>query len=171
METRISQISSNNEGQFVNAPSAYLVGAEAEARSRLGELHPRLSPFQVVANFTLIHSEVDGERKRTIQGQSPYLVNGMLFFEAFRGALQMSLLYNLVGRRLTKVGVDDLPDVFEDSRESLEYAYSQRLSKRLKFKATARNLTDAEFLTKQGGLVVRRTVPGPSFTLGMSYAL
>ena len=171
VETRISQISSNNEGQFVNAPSAYLAGAEAEARSRLGGLHPALSPFQVVANFTLIHSEVDGERKRTIQGQSPYLVNLMLFYEAFKGSLQMSLLYNRVGERLTKVGVDDLPDVFEDARESLEYAYSQRLSRHLKLKFTARNLTDAEFITRQGGLVVRRTVPGPNFTLGITYAL
>ena len=170
VEALIRQVSTQNEGQFENAPSAFLVGAELETRVRLGNLLPPLSPFQVITNLTLIRSEVDGERKRAMQGQSPYLLNAILFYEAFQGATQVSLLYNLIARRIAKVGVDDLPDIYEESRESLELAYSQRLARSLKMKAAAKNLTDAGSVSRQGGIVVRRTDPGLGYSLGLSYA-
>jgi outer membrane receptor protein involved in Fe transport len=170
VESRIRQISSNNRGEFVNAPSAELYGIESELRFGFERFHEILSPFQALANFTWIHSEVQGQRKRAMQGQSPYLINAILFLELFGGGSQMSLLYNRFGRRIAKVGVDIFPDVYEEARESLEFSYSQKYGKRLKSKFTAKNLTDAEVLQTQGGLTTKKVQPGRTYSFGFSYA-
>lgn len=170
VEVLIRQVSSNNRAEFVNAPSAYLYGFEGEMRLGLGQWHDMLEPVKVVTNYTWIHSEVEGSRKRPMQGQSPYLVNVILFFEPFDGKTQMSLLYNRFGRRISKVGVDKFPDVFEEPRSGVEFSISQKLPGGLKAKFTAKNLSDAEVLFKQGGLVTKRVSPGQSYSLGMSYA-
>jgi outer membrane receptor protein involved in Fe transport len=170
VEVLIRQVSSNNRAEFVNAPSAYLYGFEGEMRFGLGKWHDMLTPLKLVTNYTWIHSEVEGSRNRPMQGQSPYLVNVILFFEPFGGKTQMSLLYNRFGRRISKVGVDRFPDVFEEPRSGLEFSISQKLRGGLKTKFTAKNLSDAEVIFKQGGLVTKRVSPGISYALGLSYA-
>jgi outer membrane receptor protein involved in Fe transport len=170
VETRITQSGSNNRALFQNAPSADLYGVETEVRAGLARFHDLLASFEVVGNFTWIRSEVKGEQARPMQGQSPYLINAILFFEPFREKTQMSLLYNKFGRRLSKVGVLPFPDVYEESRESLEFSYSQRVYKGAKMKFTAKNLTNAELVQTQGGLVTRRVKPGPVYSLGATYA-
>ena len=170
VEIRIRQISSNNRAEFVNAPRATLWGAEWELRSGLDRLHDILSPFQVVGNFTWIHSEVDGARKRAMQGQSPYLLNAILFFEPAHGKTTMSLLYNRFGRRIAKVGVDNFPDVYEQARGSLEFSWSQTLARGVKARFNARNLFAESRVEKQGGLEVKRLEVTPSYSLGVSYA-
>jgi outer membrane receptor protein involved in Fe transport len=147
------------------------MGAEWEVRAGLERFHDLLLPFSVVGNYTWIYSEVEGERKRAMQGQSPYLVNAILFYEPPSGKTQMSLLYNKFGRRISKVGVDNFPDVYEEARESLEYSWSQTLAKGLKAKFTARNLTSAASVQTQGGLLLKRVENSPSFSLGVTYAL
>ena len=82
----------------------------------------------------------------------------------------MSLLYNKFGRRITKVGVDNFPDVFEEPRESLEFSYTQKWGKHIKSKFTARNITDAPVVQTQGGLIVKRQQPGSQYSLGVTYA-
>jgi outer membrane receptor protein involved in Fe transport len=170
VETRIKQVSSNYRAEFMNAQSATLTGAEWELRAGLGRFWETIEPFSVVGNLTWIHSEVKGDRKRAMQGQSPYLVNAILFFEPADGKIQMSLLYNKFGRRISKVGVDEFPDVYEEARESLEYSWSQTLARGLKAKFTARNLTSAPSVQTQGGLVLKRVENSPSYSLGVTYA-
>jgi hypothetical protein len=170
VELRIRNQSSNNRAEFMNASSALLWGAEWELRTGLGRLHELMQPFSVVGNYTWIYSEVKGERKRAMQGQSPYLINAILFFEPFDAKTQMSLLYNKYGRRISKVGVDNFPDVFEQGRESLEFSWTQTLATGLKAKFTARNLTSAEKVETQGGLIVKRVETPASYSLGVTYA-
>src|SRR5690606_9087568 len=71
VEARIKQGASNNTTDFVNAPSAYLYGFEAESRLSLKRISDLLHPFKALINCTWIASEVKGERKRSMQGQSP----------------------------------------------------------------------------------------------------
>ena len=152
VEVLIRQVSSNNRAEFVNAPSAYLYGLEGEMRFGLGQFHDFLDPVKLVSNYTWIHSQVEGSRKRPMQGQSPYMVNFILFFEPFGGKTQMSLLYNRFVRRISKVGVDRSPDVFEEPRSGVEFSVSQKLPGGLKAKFTAKNLSDAEVVFTQGSL-------------------
>jgi outer membrane receptor protein involved in Fe transport len=170
VETLIEQVGSNNRARFVNVPSAWLYGLEGEVRFGLGRLGDFLEPAKLVANYTWIQSEVEGRRKRSMQGQSPYLVNVILFYEPFGGRTQMSLLYNRFGERIAKVGVDRFPDVLERPRSGLEFSLSQRLPGGLKSKFTAKNITDPEAVFTQGGLVTKRVSPGQSYSLGISYA-
>lgn len=170
VETRIRYGASNNRIDYANIPSAFLYGLEAESRLSLSRIHSSLSPFKVVGNYTWIQSEVEGSVKRAMQGQSPYLINAILFFEPSRGGAQMSLLYNRIGRRIAQVGVESFPDTYEEDRETLEFAWSQKIVRGLKLKFTAKNLTDAEREESQGGLVINRSQPGRSFSLGATYA-
>lgn len=170
VEIRIRPGASNSRATFINAPSADLLGAEWELRAGLERVHEMLLPFQIVGNFTWIRSEVEGERRRAMQGQSPYLVNAILFFEPEGTGARMSLLYNKFGRRIAKVGVPPFPDVYEEARASLEFSWSQTLSGGLKAKFTARDLTSAEKIETQGGLVVRRVAGEPTYSLGVTYA-
>lgn len=170
VEVSIRQNGSNDRAEYVNAGQAELWGAEVEARTGLGRLHDVLSPVSLTANYTRIHSVVSGQRRRAMQGQSPYLVNIILFFEPFQGKTQMSLLYNRFGRRIAKVGAGNFPDVYEEARESLEYSWSQTLARGLKARFTARNLTEDPRLQTQGGLVVNRIENARVYSLGVSYA-
>ncbi|MDQ3002810.1 MAG: TonB-dependent receptor, partial [Fibrobacterota bacterium] len=170
VETRIRYGASNNRIDYANIPAAFLYGFEAESRFSFSRFHSLLSPFKGVGNYTWIQSEVEGSVKRAMQGQSPYLINAILFFEPSRGGTQMSLLYNRIGRRIAQVGVESFPDTYEEERETLEFAWSQKIVRGLKFKFTAKNLTDAEREESQGGLVINRSKPGRSFSLGANYA-
>lgn len=169
VEISIRQNGSNDRAEYVNAAQAELWGAEVEARTGLGRFHEVLDPVSLTANYTRIHSEVSGQRRRAMQGQSPYLLNVILFIEAFEGKTQMSLLYNRFGRRIAKVGAGGFPDVYEEARESLEYSWSQTLAKGLKARFTARNLTEDPRLHTQGGLVVNRIENARVYSLGVSY--
>lgn len=170
VELRIQEATSNLRADYTNAPSASLIGLEGEVRAGFERIHDVLTPFQFVANYTWIRSEVEGRRKRTLQGQSPYLLNLILFYEIFDGGTQMSLLYNEFGRRLAKVGAGSFPDVYEESRSSLEYAWTQKLGKGFKSKFTARNLTSPASVQTQGGLITRRVKTVPTYSLGVTYA-
>lgn len=170
VEVSIRQNGSNDRAEYVNAERAELWGAEVEARTGLGRIHDVLSPVSFTANYTRIHSVVSGQRRRSMQGQSPYLVNLILFYEPFEGKTQMSLLYNRFGRRIAKVGAGNFPDVYEEARQSLEYSWSQTLAKGLKARFTARNLTEDPKLQTQGGLVVNRIENTRVYSLGVSYA-
>lgn len=170
VEVSIRQNGSNDRAEFVNADKAELWGAELEARAGFGRFHEVLAPLGITANYTRIHSVVSGQRKRAMQGQSPYLTNVILFYEPFGGKAQMSLLYNRIGRRIAKVGAGDFPDVYEEERQSLEYSWSQTLAKGLKAKFTARNLTEDPKIQTQGGLTVKRIENARSYSIGVSYA-
>ncbi len=170
VEVSIEAMPSNNRATFTNAPSADLWGVEGELRVNLDRVHDVLKPFQATLNLTWIHSEVEGEKKRAMQGQSPYLINAILFYEPFPDKMMMSLLYNRYGRRISKIGVGVFPDVYEEARESLEFSWSQTLAGGVKAKFTARNLTSASQEERQGGLTVKRIENTPTYSLGVSYA-
>jgi len=171
IEVQIFNAGSNNRQIYVNAPSAYIYGAEAEARFGLSRLHPWLSAFKAIGNATWIRSEVKGKVKRALQGQAPYIANGILQWEPSQGGMQVSLLYNIIGERIAKVGVYPFPDILDSPRQSLELSASQKLGEHFKLKFTAKNITDETVRQSQGGLVIKRKGSGRSFSLGMAYAL
>jgi outer membrane receptor protein involved in Fe transport len=170
VELNIRQVSSNFRSDFVNAPSAFLFGAETEARIGLGALMSSLTPFQFLGNFTWIYSEVDGRRKRAMQGQSPYLINAILFFEPENSPWQASILYNRIGPRIAKVGLGSFPDIQDESRQSLEAGLSYHLGRGVKAKLSGKNLLAENVKQTQGGLLIREYKTGRKISAGISYA-
>lgn len=154
---------------YVNTPRAVAYGGELEGRIDLKRVASWLSPFYAATNlsFVLSRIELDGagaafvegtNRRRPLQGQSPYVVNVELGGH-FRTGTDVTLAYNLFGRRISEVGVGSTPDAFEQPLHRLDATLSQSWGE-LRFKATATNLLDQAVVFKRAGVTVLEYRPG-----------
>lgn len=66
---------------------------------------------------------------RPLQGQSPYLINVSLLYDAEPQGLSATLLYNQIGRRITFVGSLDQPDIYESSRPVFDFQITKKLAR------------------------------------------
>jgi TonB-dependent receptor len=166
--------------QFRNADSARNLGGELELRLGLARLARPLRNFFFESNLALVYSRIElsaadaraVRASRPLAGQSPYVANlALRFLEPNRG-VTASLVYNVVGRRITDVAtlVGDVipPDTYESTFHSLDIVASAQLSKHLKLKAKVRNLLfQAKELTR-GDFLILRVDPGISGSLGLA---
>jgi len=108
-----------------------------------------------------------------LAGQAPYVVNLSLRCAHPVTTLSGGLVYNVVGPRITDVGVRVanliLPDVEELAFHSLDLLGSWGMGKHLKLSVRVRNLLMQHRVLKQGSLVVQDLKPGLSGSLGLSY--
>ncbi len=177
---------------FRNTESAVARGIELDLRKSLVGIFnsPFVDRFSVLANVSVIDSEVTvGEeleellrsRNRPLQGQSGFIVNAGLFYDDLARKLQVNILYNVIGKRILFVS-GPLPDTYEMPRNVLDINIRKRISDRLMLSIGARDILNQENLLLQDGnedgafnrktdQVVRRYMPGPSFSLGVSYQL
>lgn len=150
----------NREVQFKNTPQATVLGAEFEVRKDLGFVSDKLSNFSLSANLTLIDSEVDiaddefaarvqidpnANNTRNLFGQSDWIANATLTYQNDSIGLTSSLSLNAWGERLVLVSQGLLPDVYEDTRPTLDFTVSKTISKRWTLGFKARNLINPEF--------------------------
>jgi outer membrane receptor for ferrienterochelin and colicin len=155
---------------FGNAKSAKVVGVEAEIRKSLSfiggsNLFKNLSlvangawmkstTVQVIGNNGSQRDTVEG---RPLQGQSPYIVNGGLFYENAGWGTKLGIVYNVNGPRiyaksilnrkskLQATGNDSVqirPDLVQLPFQQLDLSFSQRIIKSLQVKFTLQNLLD-----------------------------
>ncbi len=119
-----------------------------------------LKNLSFVFNGALIHSKVyfaEGsfERNRPMQGQSPYLINTGLFYQNDNSGLSASVLYNRIGKRIETVGIpkqnpnDDIPDVYEMPRNSLDLSFSKKIGEHVEIKGGVKDLLNAKTTYKQ----------------------
>jgi len=128
---------------FANAQHATSVGAEFEARKNLAFMEPLLKTrlvrnFSVVMNASLIKSKVtptvgapSWNPTRTMQGQSPYIINAGLYYQNDSATTQITVMYNVFGARIVYVGSTQYPDVVEMPRNTLDITIQQKLSKKV----------------------------------------
>jgi outer membrane receptor for ferrienterochelin and colicin len=141
----------NNPTQysFENVNSAFSAGAEAELRKSLGFING-LKDFMLVMNSSIISSRVHFEegslaRSRPLEGQSPFIVNAGLFYQNDKN-LMISLLYNVIGKRIVAVGRpspnqwEDIPDIYEISRNVIDLTISKMIGKKTEIKGGIKNL-------------------------------
>ena len=120
-----------------NVGNARVAGIEFEMRKNLGFMG--MKHLELNSNFSYIYSSVtrdsveyaartasarEGEEiseTRTMQGQSPYLINAGLSYNNPKNGWQGGLFYNVQGEKLYIVGVADNPDVFEVPFHSLNF--------------------------------------------------
>lgn len=120
---------------FQNANSAKTYGMEIEFRKNLGFLGERALYRNLTAyvNSSLIFSTVNLNSlvsevtNRALQGQSPYLINAGLLFNDPETNLSFNLLYNRIGQRISEVGYQGYPDVYEKGRNMIDFQLSKRL--------------------------------------------
>jgi hypothetical protein len=72
---------------------------------------------------------VASEKSRALQGQSPYLINAGLQFNDNKGDFGMSVLYNRIGQRISDVGFEGYPSIYENSRDLIDVQLSKKILK------------------------------------------
>jgi hypothetical protein len=161
----------NNPTQysFENVESAYSMGVEAELRKSL-DFIPGMKNFTAVLNSSLIKSRVtfpEGSlsRNRPLEGQSPYIVNAGIYYQGDNNGLMISLLYNLIGKRIVAVGRpspnewEDIPDIYEMPRNVFDLTVSKTIGKRFEIKGGIRDLLNekAEYMQAINAVVDMET--------------
>ncbi len=129
---------------YANAKNAYSYGIEVEVRKKLDFVKP-LKNFTFQANAAYISSRVKDDAlqvNRSLQGQSPYILNFGLLYDLEKYGLNATLLFNQIGQRIYLVGdiVGGAPDIYEAPRPVLDLQLAKKL---LKNKAEVRlNIAD-----------------------------
>lgn len=153
---------------YGNAESARSTGIEVEVRKYFNSLCDTSGKVQsafmrkfvsrtgVVFNGALIDSEVTlGEQavgqsqSRPMMGQSPFILNAGLFYTLEESKLQVSLLYNIIGKRLFAAGTYGTPDIYFMPRNSVDLTISKGIGKYLEVKAGIQDLLSQDELFKQ----------------------
>jgi hypothetical protein len=150
--------SGNLQFSYQNAPEAYSYGVELEFRKSLASLGVSkfLRNTSINLNTSLIKSEVDmgevaasfQERRRPLQGQSPYVVNLGAYYNDPELGYSINLGYNVFGNRIFSVGSNLFPTWLELPRHSLDIQVAKTI-KRMEVKLNIQNLLDAQYRFKQ----------------------
>ena len=114
---------------FQNAAKATAFGLELEGRKKLNKR------FTLQANGSYINSKVEDANigvSRTLQGQSPYLINAGLLYDIVEKGFNMTALVNQVGKRIYLVGDIQAgagsPDVYENPRALIDFQISKKFA-------------------------------------------
>jgi outer membrane receptor protein involved in Fe transport len=151
---------SNPEFQYQNVDEATVYGLELEYRKNLGFISSKLNNFKWGANLSYIYSEVDidaeeladiksvnpdASGQRTFFNQSPYIVNTNIAYNNSERNIDATLSFNMFGDRLSIVGSEGTPDIFEQARPQLDFTISKRFKENLSVRLSAQNLLDPEY--------------------------
>jgi TonB-dependent receptor len=123
---------------FQNARSSTSNGFEVEFRKRLNFLNISsiVDNLTAYTNASIIFSKVNLNSlvsevtSRSLQGQSPYLINGGLQYANVKNDLSFNLLYNRIGQRISEVGYQGYPDIYERGRNVVDFQISKKIMKR-----------------------------------------
>jgi outer membrane receptor protein involved in Fe transport len=166
----------NADATFLNADSGNLMGGEIEARTTLGRIDRSLRRFKVATNVAVMRSRVSlgadqmllTSKTRPLYGQSPFVVNLSLGYVHPKVA-DINLLYNVIGARITDVGIEGLPDTYERPVHRVDLVVARAMSKDVRLKLSASNLLNQQVRLEQGDIAVNNYTPGVSFALGLDW--
>jgi TonB-dependent receptor len=162
---------------FQNADKATNVGIELGYRLGFGFLGRSWEAFYLAGNTAWIDSEVEladtlltnTNKTRPLQGQAPYVFNLALGFDG--GSVDAAILLNVVGERISEVGIQGQPDVMEQPAPELNVVFSHQFSKSFKYKLSAKNLLNPEVEFLQGDQTLRSYREGFEISLALGWDL
>lgn len=172
-----------------NNENSYVAGLELEGKKQIGK------NFEFRGNVTVVKSYSQFIRKdlvilpnnqslytpidtveRTMFGQAPYILNGILSYTSDSLGLTATVSYNVQGPRLVLTGIlKGRPDVYEMPRNTVDIKITKTLGKHFSTSLTIRDLLNAPVLraykTPAGYVDFDRFRYGSTFQLGLSYKL
>jgi TonB-dependent receptor len=172
---------------WVNAAGGTNYGVELEVRTPLDVLVESLADVTLNANLMLVESSMQTggtvnvyfegtgaeqltieERDRSLQGQSPYVVNLGLTWAPASGP-SASILFNRFGKRIDAIGAQALPDVYELARSQLDAVLAWPLPGGWEAKISASRLLGNVVELTQGDELLRSYDVGRSVSFGLSW--
>lgn len=180
---------------FFNVASGEIYGIELDWYRSLGAFERWTRPLEkawrgfarvpweeifVGSNYSKIESsigltpETQGiatSLERPLQGQSPYVFNFQIGWQPEDGKREATLLYNVFGERISQVGINGRPDIYEEPFRQLDFVYGQSLGRGFKLKLRLRNLLDPEARFTQGDQVTREFRKGREAVLSIEWGM
>ena len=147
---------------YKNAKSASNYGIELDIRKNLDFIG--LRNFSWSFNGALIKSKVQFEKgaqeeNRPMQGQSPYLINTGLFYKNEPLKMDITILYNRIGKRIIGVGRSEgssgddsnarVPHSYEMPRNTIDLSFAKKFGSHLELKLNIRDLLAEKIYYKQ----------------------
>ena len=147
------------ERTWVNA-NATNTGVELEVRKGLSFISESLQEFSFSTNYTWLDSKVETIASdsqavatksvtRTLQGQSPYIVNVAFYYDNYTTGTSATIAYNTFGRRLVRIGRSDEPNLVEESRDRIDLSVAQTLFGSLELKLSIKDLLEQDVVLTQ----------------------
>lgn len=170
--------SPNLRKTFGNSKSAFSQGIELENRFNLRYLSRELRRFYFSYNLSSIDSGVDlsndtmglqTSKDRPLQGQSPYIINWQVSYENPNVKWNWNVIFNMIGRRITEVGTQNRPDIYEEPQPQIDLTSNYRFSKASLISLRGRNVLNPDVRYTQGGQVVRNEKKGDAYSVSWSY--
>lgn len=133
--------------------------------------------FSVVNSETTIDpSKIEGASSvtsldRPMQGVSPYSFNSYISFELYRHAAVFTMLVNVIGERITEIGTNKVPDIWEDPIETWDFVASKKVgrSRKVKLSFKAKDFKPSERITRQDGKVISLEKSQTELSFGIGY--
>ncbi|MBK6639741.1 MAG: TonB-dependent receptor [Bacteroidetes bacterium] len=184
----IELVNTNQGFTWQNVDKSTVRGIEIEGRKKISK------NFDFLGNVTLVKSQTefvlcrlevqDGVKnyipidttERTMFGQAPFVVNGIINYTADSIGLSIALSYNIQGKKLVFTSTDGTPDIFEMPRHNLDLKISKKLSKHFNVSLKVQNILDEStrrsyIYDNDDTLDYDRYTYGTTYTLGFSYKL
>lgn len=195
IEAHLVEAGSGRNYTFDNAEEAHSYGIEVDIRKSLSSLENSqfFSPLRhltIVLNASFIRSQLHStdpnarEKTRSMQGQSPYIINTGLFYDNQPKGLMISVLYNIIGPRLMFIGDRKIPHILQMPRNLMDITVNKRIGKHVLLKAGIKDLFNQPVELRQNERIqlingvsdsnakrVQRTQiykPSSSYTLGIT---
>lgn len=175
---------------YMNGKSATSLGAEVEVRKSLEPVFAStfLKKFSVLLNAAVIKSEIDlgdvdnQEKKRAMQGQSPYIVNAGINYNDIETGWQANVSYNVYGKRIFAVGdLTQNATQYEMPRNQIDLTISKTFSEKVELKFGIQDVLNQKYRLTQDSDRNKKITgidepivnykPGQYVTIGVTYKL
>lgn len=83
----------------------------------------------VIFSTVSLNNLISEVTSRSLQGQSPYIINAGLLYTSAKNNLSFNLLYNRIGERISEVGYQGYPDIYERGRDIIDFQISKKILK------------------------------------------
>ncbi len=153
-----------NQIVYSNSNFAKVYGSELEYRVNLGAILKKdsvrfLNNLSLFANLSLMKSSVnvaginsEVPDVRTMQGQSPYIINAGLSYVDLKDAFSISAIVNRVGERIYIVGNDQIANRWENARTVLDMQFTKGfLKNRLEVRFNIKDLLHPDYIVYYKG--------------------
>ncbi len=140
-KNHIELLKSDQYYTWKNADNSRALGVEIEGKKKLSkhlELRANVSLINSMTTSVQTRLEISNGVKvfipidtvnRTMFGQAPYVINGILAYSADSLGLNVTLGYNVQGPRLVLTSTNGIPDIYELPRHLLDLKISKKLNK------------------------------------------
>jgi outer membrane receptor protein involved in Fe transport len=175
----IMRAGSQKSSELRNAEGARDLGLELEFRKNFGFVNQFMEDWYVGGNGAWIYSRIQlpesnksilTSKSRPLQGQSPYVINAQIGYENVDIGLNATLLYNVFGPRISDVGVNQQPDIYEEPFHKLDLVIKQKLKKGFQLTFKAKNLIDLPVRFSQGDAETKFFKKGRELSLSLAWS-